>query len=89
LLQLVHVEFLNQSAVMDDAYPLCQARHFSQDMARHEDCDPLITDQFIQEGADFDNPRRVQSVRRFVKDYQFRMVQQRFGKTQALTVAMG
>ena len=86
--EFIHIKFLKQAPLVDDTDSLGKPRHFGQDMTRHEDGDALITRQFDEEVADFDNPCRVQPVGWLVKDEKFGSMQQRFGKSQPLRIAM-
>ena len=72
---------------MDNADACGQARHFTEDVARHEDGDALLLRQLDEQVADFDDPGRVQAVGGLVQHEQLGVVQQRLGQPQALLVA--
>ena len=87
-LQLVHVQLLQQAALVDDADAVRQAGDLGQDVAGHEDRHALFAGQLEQQLADLDDPGRVQAVGRLVQQEQLGVVQQRLGQPQALGVAL-
>jgi hypothetical protein len=85
--ELDGVEFLDQTAFVDNADAGCQAIHLGKDVARHENGDTLFAGEPAQELADFDHTRRVETIGRFIKDDQFGLVEQGTGEAQPLKVA--
>ena len=86
-LQLLHIHFLEQVSLVNDADALCQAGYFGQDMTGHKDCHTCLAGQLKQEFADLHDPSWVQAVGRFVEQEQAWIMQQGLGQPQSLDIS--
>ena len=80
------VELLDQPATMDDPDPRRQPVDFTEDVAGHEDRDAGVGCEAAEQLADLDDAGRIQPIRRFIEDQQFRRWKERTSERQPLQV---
>jgi len=74
--------------LVDDPDARGQPRHFRQNVARHEHRHALLACQLEQQSTNFDDSGRVQAVGWLVQHEQSGLMQQRFGQSQPLRIAL-